>query len=1022
MLNPLCLNSRKLLLPLLTAVLVPMVVHSPVFAEEVDYQRQIKPLLTKHCYACHGPDRNGQDNELRFDLREVALESAIEPGDASSSEMILRMSTEDVEERMPPITVKAPPPSAEDIALLRRWIDEGAEYQDHWAWVLPKQVEPPEGDRWGQTLIDRFIRASHLEQALKPAPEADRRTLIRRLSFDLTGLPPTVEQVDAFLADGSPQAYQRVVDRLLASPHFGERMAMYWLDLVRYADTGGYHGDNQRDHFPYRDYVIDAFNENYPFDRFIREQLAGDLLPNATQQQMIASGFNRLNMTTREGGAQPKEYMAIYAADRVRNTVSLFLAITFSCCQCHDHKYDPYTTRDFYSMAAFFADIEETAVGTQKPLVLLDQLQTQRVYDLDQAVQSATKLLEGESAFWDAAQAKWEADQKPADDSDWQLVNNLQMESDQGGAFKRLKDGSLLAESKRAPMDTYTITLPVPSGGLSAIQLELLPDESLPQNGPGRAENGNLVLSEVEVFRGEQQAPVKEAIASHSQKNWDIAATIDGEPETGWAIRPRVGEGISAYFELTEPIGSADSDPQKRAPEKLTIHLRQLYGSGYLIGRLRVFTTGLEAPLAQVKPLLAYKPVYDALAIPPKKRSSKQNALLREHFRATSPETKSVRKLVADAKAEKNAINEHARKVLVSTSTEPRMVRILPRGNWQDETGEIVQPAVPAILGSLKLAPDGTGTRLDLANWLTEADNPLVARVFVNRLWKLLFGRGLVKSLGDFGSQGTLPSHPELLDSLAVDFVQNGWDIKRLIRRMVLSKTYRQSSDTTDETLGRDPENSYFARQGRFRLDAEMIRDNALSVSGLLVPKVGGQSVRPYQPVGYLAHLNFPPRTYQHDTGENQYRRGLYTFWQRSFLHPAMALFDAPAREECTVERPQSNTPLQALLLLNDPTYVEAARVFAAKILSEGGSGDRERLDYAFQQALARNIESSERQVLHDLLAKHRTHYRAHPQEAEETLAVGLAKAPEELDAAELAAWTSVARTVLNLHETLTRN
>ncbi len=466
----------------------------------------------------------------------------------------------------------------------------------------------------------------------------------------------------------------------------------------------------------------------------------------------------------------------------------------------------------------------------------------------------------------------------------------------------------------------------------------------------------------------------------------------------------------------------ADSDPQKRAPEKLTIHLRQLYGSGYLIGRLRVFTTGLEAPLAQVKPLLAYKPVYDALAIPPKNRSSKQNALLREHFRATSPETKSVRKLVAEANAEKKAIKDYARKVLVSASTEPRVVRILPRGNWQDETGEIVQPAVPARLGELKLAPDRRGTRLDLANWLTEANNPLVARVFVNRLWKLLFGRGLVKSLGDFGAQGAMPSHPELLDSLSVDFVQNGWDIKRLLRRMVLSRTYRQSSDTTDETLELDPENMYFARQGRFRLDAEMIRDNALSVSGLLVPKVGGQSVRPYQPVGYLAHLNFPPRTYQHDTGENQYRRGIYTFWQRSFLHPAMSLFDAPAREECTVERPQSNTPLQALLLLNDPSYVEAARVFATKILSEGRGSDTERLDYAFQEALARNIESSERQVLHALLGKHRKHYRAHPLEAEEILGVGLTKVPEGLDAVELAAWTSVARTVLNLHETLTRN
>ena len=997
---------------------------SPLVAgNAVSYQRQIQPILSEHCYACHGPDRVGQENDLRLDIREHALESAIEPGDAAGSELIARLESPDPDQRMPPPTTKNPQLSARQINLLRRWIEEGAEYEKHWAHISPQKKEPPkkeepvgDGD-WPQGTIDRWVAAGHAQQGLKPAPPADRRTLIRRLSFDLTGLPPSVAEVEAFVADRSPQAYERVVDRLLASPHFGERMAIYWLDLVRYADTGGYHGDNQRDHTPYRDYVIRAFNQNLPYDQFVREQLAGDLLTDPSRQQQIASGFNRLNMTTREGGAQPQEYMAIYAADRVRNTSSIFLGLTLGCCQCHDHKFDPYTARDFYSMAAFFADIEETLVGIQEPLVLLDPMQTQRRYDLDQAASAAEKLLAGESELWDAAQAKWELSEQPTANLTWHLEDPLQANTAEGGSFERLDDGSLLATGARADKATYTFELPVPEAGVTAVQFELLPHESLPQQGPGRAANGNLVLSEVEIFQGERKLPIQEALATHSQKNWDIAAAIDGEAETGWAIRPRVGERLSAYFELAEPLAGSKDEPQQ-----LTLRLQQLYGSGYLIGRLRVFTTAEEKPLEKIKPRLPYKAVYDALALPTENRSQKQQELLRQHFRKTAPETASVRQLIAAAKEEKKIINEEARKVLVSIATKPRVVRVLSRGNWQDETGEIVNPAVPASLGSLRLPPGQRGSRLDLAAWLIAKENPLTARVFVNRLWKLLFGRGLVSPLGDFGSQGSPPSHPELLDYLAVDFMEHAWDIKSLLRKLVLSGTYRQSSDTAAEMLERDPHNVWLARQGRFRLDAEMIRDNALVISGLLEREVGGESVRPYQPEGYLAHLNFPPRTYQHDEGENQYRRGLYTFWQRSFLHPAMALFDAPTREECTVERPQSNTPLQALLLLNDPSYVEAARVFASQILAEGGGDDAQRLQYAFRQALARKIDHEETRVLQRLLTKHRQHYRENVDEARAIQKTGLATVPEGLDPAELAAWTSVARTVLNLHETVTRN
>ena len=982
----------------------------------IDYQRQIKPLLAQHCYACHGPDREGQENDLRLDRREDALAAAIVPGDPDSSSLLERIHSKDPDLRMPPPATKKPQLDKEEIALLREWVAQGAAFEEHWAHRPPTRL-PPQGEvrSWTRGPVDDFITDYQEREGLSPAVAADRRTLIRRLSLDLIGLPPTEQEVAAFLADTAPGAYERVVDRLLASPHFGERMAIYWLDLVRYADTGGYHGDNDRNHAPFRDYVVEAFNENISYDRFIREQLAGDLLPNATQRQKIASGFNRLNMTTREGGAQPKEYMAIYAADRVRNTGSIFLGLTLGCCQCHDHKFDPYTMRDFYSMAAFFADVKETLVGIQKPIVLLDQQQTQRIHDLGEVTAAARTLLAGDSQAWDTAQAVWEEKEKPTIHLGWQQPTDVAIKSEAEAKFEVLEDGSLLALGERAAQDTYQINLPIPEKGLSAFELELLPHASLPRQGPGLAGNGNFVLSECEIWRDDAQLSLSEAIASHSQGGWEIEKSIDGDVHTGWAIRPKVGQRLTAYFSLAQPIEAGQQG-------QVQIRLQQRYGSGYLIGRLKLRTTAVDQPLEVIKPRLPYREVYDALAQSELKRSKEEARLLREHFRQLAPETASVRKVIQDAEAEKKLIEDAARKVLVTMAEKPREVRILGRGDWQDESGEIVAPAVPESLGSIEIADGQRPGRLDLARWLADPQNPLTARVFVNRLWRLMFGRGLVQSLGDFGSQGSPPTHPDLLDFLARDFVDGGWDVKQLLRQIVTTSAYRQSSDTAGDQLEQDPENLWLARQGRFRLDAEVVRDNALALSGLLVPKIGGESVRPYQPEGYLAHLNFPPRTYQHDKDENQYRRGLYTFWQRTFLHPAMALFDAPSREECTVARPQSNTPLQALLLLNDPTYVEAARALAIRILQEGGGDDPARLDYVFRRALARGIEPTESEVLGALLEKHRVHYQQHPDRAEALGKNGLHRVPEDIDPVELAAWTNVARTVLNLHETITRN
>ncbi len=750
----------------------------------VDYGRDVKPILSNSCYACHGPDEGKRKAKLRLDVRAEAVKKAIKPGDAGHSALIERLTTKDPDEVMPPPSSKKEPLTAAQVDVLRRWVEQGAKFDVHWAYVKP--ARPPlaaSHPTWVRTPIDAFVAAEHEARGLTPAAEADRVTLIRRLSFDLTGLPPAPAEVDAFLADRSSDAHEKLVDRLLGSAPYGERMALFWLDLVRYADTAGYHSDNHRDVALYRDYVIAAFNDNKRFDQFTVEQLAGDLLSSPTTEQKIASGYNRLLQTTEEGGAQPKEYTAKYAADRVRNASSVWLAGTMGCAECHNHKFDPFTAKDFYSFAAFFADVQERAVGRQ------DQTQ-------------------------------------------------------------------------------------LPSGAAAA----------------------------------------------------RLAA--------------------------------------------------------------------LDAGVAKLKADLA-KP--------------------------SPPEAEATKKVLAEWEAQRVALLKTVPTTLVSTAGAPRTVRVLPRGNWLDDTGEVVQPAAPAFLAPLGVE-GRRATRLDLARWLVSRDNPLTARVFVNRLWKIAFGQGLVKSLDDFGTQGSPPSHPRLLDWLAREFVDSGWDVKHVLKLMLLSNTYRQSSSASREQRERDPANVWLSRQGRFRLDAEAVRDNALAVSGLLARKVGGPSVKPYQPAGYWSFLNFPVRDWQADRGEDQYRRGLYTYWCRTFLHPSLLAFDAPTREECTVERPRSSTPLQALVLLNDPIYVEAARVFAERVLRDGGGDVRGRLDYALRLAVSRPAKAEETKVLSELYQKHLADFQKDKEGARKLVSVGQSPVPKDVDVAELAAWTSVARVILNLHETITRN
>jgi hypothetical protein len=1016
------LRFGPLLLALATAL--------PAQAAErpVSFSRDIKPILASKCYACHGPDEQNRKADLRLDTADGAHESGvIEPGKPDASELIARVTSQDPDEQMPPSDSKKPPLTAEELALLKRWIAAGAKYDAHWSYVPPVRTAPPviETEKWrdwARNPIDAFILAQQLEHQLHPAADAERRTLIRRLTFDLTGLPPSETEVAAFLADESPDAYERLVDRLLRSPHLGERLAVMWLDAVRFADTGGYHSDNHRDVSPYRDWVIRAFNENMPFDQFTLEQLAGDLFPLATNDQKIASGYNRLLMTTEEGGAQAKEYTAKYLGDRVRNVSSVWLGATLGCAECHDHKFDPYTAKDFYSMGAFFADVQEKAVGRQDQTSVPTNEQLARLSAIDQRIAALNKALDEPSAELDAAQAKWEEAtlaKLTSSSNAWMVVKPSEVTSANQQTLTVQDDQSVLASGENPAKDTYTITLPAALDKITGLRLEALRHESLANQGLSRA-NGNFVLTEVSVAlvnsSGAQSQPVKlkSAVADFSQDTYPIAHAIDGKNNTGWAVagHQQPADHVAA-FTFEKPVSGGG---EARLVVKLA-HDSQF--PQHNIGRFRLALTGQDQPSLTTPDGLPVE-LANILQTPAAQRSAAAAHKLQQHFRRVASETAATREEVAQLEQEKKTITDQA-STLITMSGSPRTVRILPRGNWLDDTGEIVAPAIPAFLGKLETG-ERRASRLDLAQWLVARENPLTARVFVNRLWKIMYGHGLARSLEDYGTQGSYPSHPELLDWLAVEFMESDWNVRHLLKLMAMSHTYQQASTTSLAVRAKDPANDWLARQDAYRLDGEFVRDNALAISGLLVRNVGGPSVKPYQPAGYWQFLNFPRRTYANDHGENLYRRGLYTYWQRSFLNPSLVAFDVPSREECTNERPRSNTPLQALVLLNDPTFVEAARVFAGRMIQQGGTDAPQRLDYAFQRAVGRPATPGEIQVLTALVAKHRAAYTADPASAQQLVAEGESQPPENVDVSELAAWTSVARVILNLHETVTRN
>jgi Protein of unknown function (DUF1553)/Protein of unknown function (DUF1549)/Planctomycete cytochrome C len=1015
--------------------IMTMVVATVGFAEgPVDYNRDVRPILAENCYACHGPDANARKAGLRLDRKEEALRernggAAVVPGDLDSSELVLRIVDDDPDARMPPPKSGKALTQAQ-VETLRRWVAEGAEWRGHWAFIPPKRPTVPEvtDPRWSHNPIDAFLLKTMQGRGLKPSPEADKVALIRRLSLDLTGLPPTIAEVDAFVADDRPQAYEALVDRLLASPHYGERMAQAWLDAARYADTNGYHIDNHRDIWKYRDWVINAFNANLPFDRFTVEQVAGDLLPDASIDQKIASGFHRNTMVNFEGGADPEEYLTKYIGDRVSTTATVFLGVTMACAECHDHKYDPFTQKDFYRFYAFFNGIAEQGLDGNKEspaprLKVPTPEQSSRLAELRADLAKANSKLEAATTRADLAQADWEWE-RGGQPTNWTILEPFTIASKGGATLSKQPDQSVLASMINPDKDVYEVTTTADLPRITGIRLEALTHESFANKSTGRADNGNFVLTGFEVETAPESSPesfesvpLSRAEADYFQANGDfqVAKAIDSDPASGWAVDGDTKrEDRRAVFEFKTPV-----DSKVKTRIKVRLRFESIFAR-HAIGRFRLAVTSAEPPVLGALPAS----ISATLATRPSKRSEAQVKELRKYFRDQAwAEGRAIRNEVEGLKLAEGEVDKTIPVTMVMAElSKPRPTHILIRGDFRSK-GTVVEAGVPESLPPL---PTGQpANRLGLARWLVDPGNPLVARVTVNRFWQQYFGTGIVKTINDFGTQGDWPSHLELLDWLSTEFVASGWNVKALQKQIVMSAAYRQDSKADPASIEADPENRLIARGPRYRLDAEGIRDNALAISGLLDPRIGGPSVYPYQPPGLWEELafggGFSSQSYQPSKGADLYRRGIYTYWKRSLPYPSMATFDAPNREVCVVQRPRTNTPLQALVLMNDPAYVEAARVFAQRVLKEAGPGPEARMIHAFRLAVTRVPTDRERTILLDLLARQLDHFKADPKAAEALIKVGESTRPLGLDPSELAAWTAIGNVLLNLDETITK-
>ncbi len=1014
----------------LLALVVLLLAGNAARAGDVEFNRDIRPILRETCFRCHGPDSGSRKADLRLDQRDKAIEAgAIVPGKVDESEIIARVFSDDPEEVMPPPKSKHSLDAAQK-EMLKKWVASGAEYQPHWAFIAPKKGEPPavKDANWSKNPIDRFLFAKMEEKGLKPSPEADRRTLARRLSLDLTGLPPAPADVEAFVGDPAPDAYGRFVDKLMAMPAYGEHRARTWLDAARYGDTHGIHIDNYREIWSYRQWVIKAFNDNMPFDRFTIEQLAGDLLPNRTLDQQVASGFNRCNITTSEGGAINEEYLVLYDRDRTETVSQVFMGLTAGCAVCHDHKFDPLSQKEFYELAAFFNNTTQNAMdGNVKdtpPIVFVPA--------------------EGDRGRWDAvladlAEAKSQLDARK---------QSARPEFDKWLAAATPETlGALIpkeAQKVRIALDDRDSTAKKTVAG--EVELADVGDFEKDQAfsvglwvKPSRANLAGALLSRMDEgdnFRGWDIWLEGGKIASHIIHKWEddaLKVVSDG------TLKPNVwnhvqlvydgsgkASGVRIYLDGKLRTNRVDVDKLKgsirtKVPLKLAQRSAGSKVEEAIYHDLRLFSKALQPE--EVERLVNASRTAYLLAKPADKRPAPEvDAVFGWYLNTQDPASREIGARLAKLEAEQAQIKARGTIAhVMQEKAEPAMAYVLFRGDY-DKRRDAVKADTPDVLPPMP--SDLPRNRLGLAQWLVRPEHPLTARVTVNRFWQEVFGTGLVKSAGDFGLTGELPSHPELLDWLAVEFRDTNWDVKGLIRLIVTSAAYKQSAASTPEAVEKDPQNRYLARGPRYRMDAEMVRDYALAASGLLVRKIGGPSVRPYQPEGVWEAVAMPgsdTRNYKQDTGENLYRRSMYTFWKRAAPPASMDIFNAPTREVCTIRRDRTNTPLQALVTLNDVQFVEAARHLGEVVLKQGGDSDDSRVDFVARTLLARPFRPDEAKVVKESLHGLVAYYKAHPEDASKLIAFGESKADPGLDVPTLAAWTMLDNELFNLDEVLNK-
>jgi hypothetical protein len=1042
------LNPRHFLLAALLCV--------SARAADLDYNRDIRPILSENCFHCHGFDEKSRKAELRLDMPESAFArrdgvTAIQPGDLAGSDAWQRILSSDPDEVMPPPKshLKLSEPEK---ARIKEWIQQGAKYAGHWSFIPPQRPQVPGavGDA-----VDALVRERLKEEGLAHGREANKAELIRRLSLDLTGLPPSAEDAAAFESDPRPEAYGKLVERLLASPHFGERMALEWLDAARYADTNGFSIDGGRHMWLWRDWVIQAFNDNMPYDRFLTEQLAGDLLPGRTEAQLIATGFQRNNMVTHEGGTLPAENLANYNADRVKTLGESVLGLTLACAQCHNHKFDPITQRDYFQIFAFFNSLSDLGLDGNAgvnpgPFISAKTvLRTDEVPAVEKRIAELRAVL---STPDPTALTAWEKRQRvlldqrgkgfslhPVKVLNVSTPNRGSGFESEAGNHVRLKasgemgvfDVSTELPDLRAPITGLRVVVhPVPElpgGGWGAGPAEGKPKKTSPKpatavKAPAQpAKKGTFVLTSLSVTadrRANDQINLHklERIARVTASSWEPkyapAGCLDPRNESGWSPDLRAEGPVRLTATFARPISPEDA-------RNLTMQLNFGHGKSLVPEHFELFVVTGTDDDSDLPPA-----VLDALAVPLEHRTDAQKTVLWTACAAMSEELHGARIELANLEERLAVLTQPFPTMVMDVASKPRDTFILHRGDYAQPTEKVT----PGTIAALPPMPEGApADRLGLARWITMRSNPLTARVAVNRFWKIFFGTGIVGTPADFGAQGEWPTHPALLDWLAVEFMESGWDVKHLVRLIVSSETYRQSSAASPELLERDPQNRLLARGPRFRVPAEFIRDTALKVGGLLVPRVGGPSVNPYTPGDLwreVSHYGSTPATAQafvQDHGERLYRRSLYTFWKRTAPPPNMMAFDAPNREVCTISRSNTTTPLQALVTLNDPQFVEAARAFAQRILQRA-TDDAARLHWAFQEATSRAPEPAEVDVLKSALARERERFRGNPERAAEVLSVGESPRDPAIQPAEHAAWMQLASLLLNLSEVVTRN